>query len=57
MSKIRLEYFYINSLTPKNKLWKKIMKIMPQRKCEEAWSLINMFWGKHSKSRNLQVTD
>ncbi|KAL8112566.1 hypothetical protein AgCh_020041 [Apium graveolens] len=28
----------INSLKPKNKLWKKIMKIMPQRQCQEAWS-------------------
>ena len=53
----RLEYFYINSVKPKNSIWKKIKKIMPQKNCEEAWSCIILFVEKYSKSRTLQVTE
>ncbi|KAL8120153.1 hypothetical protein AgCh_017332 [Apium graveolens] len=34
----RLEHFSLNSVKPKNSIWKKIKKIMPQKNYEEAWS-------------------
>ncbi|KAL8089905.1 hypothetical protein AgCh_039389 [Apium graveolens] len=34
----RLESFSINSVKPKNSIWKKIIKTMPQKNYEEAWS-------------------
>ncbi|KAL8147241.1 hypothetical protein AgCh_004822 [Apium graveolens] len=37
-SRSRLESFSINSVKPKNSMWKKIKKIMPQKNYEEAWS-------------------
>ncbi|KAL8126417.1 hypothetical protein AgCh_013636 [Apium graveolens] len=37
MSKSRLKSFSINSAKPKNSIWKKIKKIMPQKNYEEAW--------------------
>ncbi|KAL8120623.1 hypothetical protein AgCh_017699 [Apium graveolens] len=35
-----LESFSINSAKPKNSIWKKIKKIMPQKNYEEAWKNI-----------------
>ena len=34
----RLEHFSLNSVKPKNSIWKKIKKVMPQKNYEEAWS-------------------
>ncbi|KAL8146161.1 hypothetical protein AgCh_004048 [Apium graveolens] len=34
----RLESFSVNSIKPKNSIWKKIKKIMPQKNYEEGWS-------------------
>ncbi|KAL8112988.1 hypothetical protein AgCh_020343 [Apium graveolens] len=38
MFKGRLESFSVNSIKPKNSIWKKIKKIMPQKNYEKAWS-------------------